>query len=438
MPISAGKKSQEHVQLVVVEMRGAGGKLQLKQMEDSIDTWQLNRSDCVALVYYVPEGRSLIGEDEREDLVADETNGVWLRPAEPDECKECIGTLLPLPESLLEPQGVSHRIPSRGSVLTASQVMNTQGTHYEQAKSKFLPSNEYQKMGNGHPNAIKSPSNRIPESMPEQGEKKFLPSNEYRLPRGTEPCTLSEQAKSKFLPSNEFINESQSKIRDVYAFKGGMGGLSTGHPIQGKAITAYFANKDAVAKAAAYLGIPHECGEGHVCVLPNHQEHKAALWQGNNGVYVYHCFEHKRFYKLPELCLAKAKARQGNTDEYKACTDIELAIWGIRLLLESSVIPMPLLHAAPLPESVSQGIKQLYDGFILRVAVSMVYSGRLLPVAFSQRFASTWCGVSEWDAKTGLGLLKEHGYMVAVDSTRSRYGKPMQLFLPAVLRGDSS
>ncbi len=93
-------------------------------------------------------------------------------------------------------------------------------------------------------------------------------------------------------------------------------------------------------------------------------------------------------------------------------------VWFTRGLLESGYYPNPPdVKSKPLESKVgsrpvSQGLRKLYEGLVLRQRVAMVLDGFDPVFTFSWRFALDWCGLKSMkQVKSDMGRLIADGYL---------------------------
>ena len=72
-----------------------------------------------------------------------------------------------------------------------------------------------------------------------------------------------------------------------------------------------------------------------------------------------------------------------------------------------------------------------YEGFLLLLGLRW-HDRYGEPAPFSWRFCAVWCGLTEYEARTGIRWLFKEGYLDTADEFRGSFGKTMSLFMPTV------
>jgi hypothetical protein len=106
------------------------------------------------------------------------------------------------------------------------------------------------------------------------------------------------------------------------------------------------------------------------------------------------------------------------------------ARWWLRLwydvgLLEVNPVPLQLGFGA------SEVERKLAEGFALLLALR--YTKEMGPIPFTRSFASSWCGVSNWQAGQGISNLVRRGVIYKEDVYRMPSGHDLNLYLPGVV-----
>lgn len=179
-------------------------------------------------------------------------------------------------------------------------------------------------------------------------------------------------------------------------------------------LKAWDTNEQYVKKACEILGIPDvPIGKAFKCVIPNHSDEKpsASLYREPNGTIVYRDWHGGRqFYTLAEI---RAMQAYGKEIELRAP---EIATWKLRLLVETGCLQPVTVQAPELPDILEKKrtVKQVYKGFKFLLGCKWIYTPNV-PTAFSYRFATAWCGVSDKTVRAAMkqleawGLIKREG-----------------------------
>lgn len=199
-----------------------------------------------------------------------------------------------------------------------------------------------------------------------------------------------------------------------------MGGL------RGEWLSAVAGDAEFAVDACRLMGIPlKRFGATFCCVLPGHKEQhpSASIIKNSHGCYVYHDFHtrcERTWYTLAEVRRALAMGQVQTVHASKS----EIALWQLRLMVETGYVPPASVNMLPLPEGASVWARKAYDGFRLLLGCKWLYeSGE--PTAFARRFVASWCGISEWHAGTGINELIAAGIIKPVG-----IGLETRLFLP--------
>lgn len=172
-----------------------------------------------------------------------------------------------------------------------------------------------------------------------------------------------------------------------------------------------FCDPEKVQAMMRHLGIEADIGQSFCCILPGHAESNpsAAIMDYRGEYYDYVDFHQKdgqKFYTLPEVFASQhyGKAVKLNKPE--------MAVWGIRLLVEAGIIELPVLESAPLPPGKHpDSLLRVWEGFRYLLAVKKAYSGHIEATAFTEKFAPIWCGVGIRGYKNSIKTLQELKYL---------------------------
>lgn len=108
--------------------------------------------------------------------------------------------------------------------------------------------------------------------------------------------------------------------------------------------------------------------------------------------------------------------------------------WRMRLLVEAELVAPAAVELPPVPGDAAMPIKLAHAGLLLlfRCRWALEY-GRPLP--YTERFASTWCGLRRRDAKVAVAALRRWGVIRKVDEAPSANPRwiATHLFLPGEL-----
>ena len=98
----------------------------------------------------------------------------------------------------------------------------------------------------------------------------------------------------------------------------------------------------------------------------------------------------------------------------KAYGKVTLAVWAVRLLIESGIVKPPQVLLPPCPP-LRNSVQQFYDGvkklFQVRWAFKNHYGN---PVTMGRKFMSAWCGLSEDQCRTAIKDLLKAGVILTV------------------------
>jgi hypothetical protein len=159
-----------------------------------------------------------------------------------------------------------------------------------------------------------------------------------------------------------------------------------------------------VSRLAGVLGVPAvRFGQSFSCLLHADERPSAALWRARRDAPVlYHDFHAHRWGGPAWLPLSRVRAHVAGRRGYLGKP--ELAIWRLRLAAEVGAIE-PVRFEAP---SVGAELESLWTGFLYLLGCRWhVSPGE--PAPFTRRFAASWCGVSDWQARDGLAELHRIG-----------------------------
>ena len=198
---------------------------------------------------------------------------------------------------------------------------------------------------------------------------------------------------------------TRKQVREYSLLASRSGVCETG-TITGDALRSLYSTEEIVWKVAPVLGIKERrLGHAFCCVLPGHQEKNpsGSLYRGDNGVIVYHDFHRREgveFYTLAEVRAAQAYGHTVRLRDRRP----ELAVWGIRLLVEARVLPLAPVPEVQLPGDAPWSAQMVCEGFRFLLGCKWIHTPGD-PSPFSWRFASVWCGVSQKQAGKGIQWL---------------------------------
>ncbi len=371
--------------LCVVEFRGREGKgiLKLFPLQGTpISGWQWETEHGTAMVFKVPRGRNPYPPAMMAEWQFGDNNGIWIHDATSETLKgkRELPALLP-EEFLLSPKEELRLLIQKDR---PAPIANK---------------------GDREFNSTSLATTTIPNNT-----------------RDTETSIVmngqngAEEATSIVMHSTQVRSISNKKDKDSKCIT---------MEVDGDYLRSAYSDHQNSVVMAHYMGFPVEgIKEPSQCILPGHSDHEAALYRGENGVYVYTCFAGGRIYTLPNV---RASIAYRQTKE---CNKVESAVWGIRLLVESGLLS-PATVNAPELRNATDTLRQVYNGFLFLLACKWLYKGGSgAPTVFSWPFAMAWCGVTEAQAKGAITSLKGRGYIVEAAKYEGRYKRSVTLWLP--------
>ncbi len=236
-------------------------------------------------------------------------------------------------------------------------------------------------------------------------------------------------------PPEWVFNFSQKDVaaRTIESREGKQVDISTCLPrgFHGEGLVAWDMYPPFIAAAAKMLGIPPKAampkgiGQTFLCILPGHEEKhpSASLHRAGTGVVFYvDWHQDGKVYSLAEVRASLA---------YKEATKLSpsnLAVWHLRMLVESGFAVPAAVNMPSLPTDASNALRKIYDGFRLLLECRWLYTYGA-PTPFTWRFAAAWCGVSERHAGEAIKKLLGLGIIRKIESFKI-HGKSITLFLP--------
>lgn len=214
--------------------------------------------------------------------------------------------------------------------------------------------------------------------------------------------------------------------------------LKIKNEVSSNVLKSSFHDVDMCVLMASAMGLPttglKETGrKGQIrSILPGHyDEHPSTgLLVSHSGSVLFKDFSghfSQKTYTLPQLRATVA---------YKKLyipSGPELAVWELLLLYEADLLDLTPVDIPPLPTSHSKSVRKIYDGFKLLLGLKWRYKGgHGKPTAFSKRFASAWCGVTESSAHRSKLRLMDSGIISMVKPYEGR--KSCGQFLPGRIR----
>lgn len=160
-------------------------------------------------------------------------------------------------------------------------------------------------------------------------------------------------------------------------------------------------------------------GQPFLCPLPGHEERhpSAAIWRMPDGAIRFCDFHRRSGRKWFVLSEVYASFKIGKVVTLKKG---ERAAWFLRGLVETGFLELPKLEFPELPVDARPIVRDVYEGFKLRMALGRLYDpDQDFTQPYSWRFAAKWCGWSERHTGTAITWLAENGYLQVV-----REGKP--------------
>jgi hypothetical protein len=106
-----------------------------------------------------------------------------------------------------------------------------------------------------------------------------------------------------------------------------------------------------------------------------------------------------------------------------------LARWYRRLFAEAGVVELAPVELPALPSGSPAYVEQVRRGYELLAGVRDGQDPGE-PMPFARRFAASWCGLSEHQAREGIEELQRLGVIVKVGEHASAAGRRMNLYRP--------
>jgi len=184
--------------------------------------------------------------------------------------------------------------------------------------------------------------------------------------------------------------------------------------------------RQAVQSAAEQLGargIP--LGQSFACPLVNHHGEASFYLDRLTGVWKMHCWCTKVFLTLGET---RAAIAYGVT---RRISNIEAAIWYLRLWAEARVVVPKEITLAPAPNGPAY-LQAVRTGFALLVGLRWLsYPGQ--PVTFTREFAVAWCdaGITAMQGYGAICALEDAAVIVCTNADVLSRRTP-KLWLPAI------
>jgi hypothetical protein len=147
----------------------------------------------------------------------------------------------------------------------------------------------------------------------------------------------------------------------------------------------------------------------------------ATLWRFGDGsikLRDWHRRDGIEYLTLADVRAAKVSGRVRSLDVP------ELAVWKLRLLIESGLVDPASVMISPPPAEVSAQAHLVAAGFQLLLSAKWLYEYGA-PTPYTRRFAAAWCGLREIDAAIAIRKLRQLGLMRQVGTF-----KRMKLYLP--------
>lgn len=199
---------------------------------------------------------------------------------------------------------------------------------------------------------------------------------------------------------------------------------------RGDALRGCDRDRNIVHAVLTRLGIEADLDEPFGCVVVGHtsEELSACLVLDESGAVKYrdqHAQTPGRFvFTLPEVFASEVAGRP------MVLKGPSHAVWRLRLLLESGVVPAPDLGLA-VPADLSPRGRTIYEGVVLLAATRDLAGTLHEGVPLSRVFLSQWTGLSETEAEAGKRELIDRGLIVGMGGA-GRPGHP-RLWLPEAM-----
>jgi hypothetical protein len=202
----------------------------------------------------------------------------------------------------------------------------------------------------------------------------------------------------------------------------------------GVRLRQFNADPNAVVGMARVLGITARLGSSFRCVLHPDRQPSAALYQTEDGTWLYHDFHapvrDEQWLPLP-IVFAMQKGRTGRL------SDSEVLRWQARLLIDAGVLSPAETDLPRLRSDAPDAARWVYDGFRLLLGCKWLDDVGV-STTFSRRFAAAWCGISVHEAQEGIRWLEKHGYLVRVGEVDGQFKRGALLWLPGDAQCETS
>jgi hypothetical protein len=203
--------------------------------------------------------------------------------------------------------------------------------------------------------------------------------------------------------------------------------------LSGEKVKALYSQEWVIQKILRLLGLEHvKIGEKFRCVLHQEEHSSAAIMRpeqpGDPYMYVdFHERENRKGFALPLVYYRLKAGKEGEGVERLPAPSF--LVWSLRLLRDAGVIEAVKLEAARLPDSVSEAVRTVYEGFRDLLSLKFLVDAND-PSPYTWRFAQGWVGLSRRAVEKAMGWLLSRGYIrfVRYYSSEGVAGKVM-LFL---------
>jgi hypothetical protein len=168
-------------------------------------------------------------------------------------------------------------------------------------------------------------------------------------------------------------------------------------------------DRELVDRLARALGVPEaRYGRPFRCLLHADGRPSAAFWRASEDAQIlYHDFHAGRWGGPKWLPLSRVRAYVAGRRGYLGKP--ELAVWRLRLAAEVGQLERVGFDAP----SVPRGLEPVWAGFLFLLGIRWAVSPGE-PAPFTRRFAASWCGVSEWEARDAVTELQRRGLLSPV------------------------
>jgi hypothetical protein len=184
--------------------------------------------------------------------------------------------------------------------------------------------------------------------------------------------------------------------------------------LSGAMVKALYGQEWVIEKILPLLGLGHvKIGEKFCCVLHQEEHPSAAIMKpeqpGDPYMYIdFHEREKRKGFPLPLVYYRLKAGKEGESVEQLPAPSF--LVWSLRLLRDAGVIEAVKVEAARLPETVSEAVRTVYEGFRDLLSLKFLVDAND-PSPYTWRFAQAWVGLSRRAVEKAMGWLLSRGYI---------------------------